>query len=196
MVGLGLLLLAIAGPIILLTGGLMLAVHKPHLAVAGNASLVAVQNDYWHLLPPDELLNTYSWCLYSLNAECPSGSAHVWARRDDVKYNGLPGTRVSNSRCFDDAQKLNEPGQHETWDPTSCMDSEGVVTCTNPRPQIRAWYQPDDCEKEWTLNDPKDTLPRFIAITVTGAALTLIGCGAMCINWCFHECPSDEYDYY
>ena len=65
LIGSTLLFCALAGPIVVLTGGLMFVVHKPHTAVAGNATLYAVQNDdFFNIVMPD----TYSWCVYALRA--------------------------------------------------------------------------------------------------------------------------------
>ena len=64
---------------------------------------------------------------------------------------------------------LNDPPPpQETWDAGACLGPGGVINCTAPRPIVRAWYQADDCESAWTLNDPAITLPRFTAITTAG----------------------------
>jgi hypothetical protein len=192
------LLFALAGPVLLGLGLGMFALHQPHLSVEWNATLYAVQNDRWNfnLVMPE----TYSWCVYALQVNCPNFDSPVnaWARRDDFAYNGL--SRVETERCFNDAEKVNEPSTGGDWDAESCLDADGLITCTDPRPIIRAWYKPSGCggaagdEHQWTLNDPAITIPRFTAFTVAGAVLTLLGCGGMCCVFVGKGCPGgDEY---
>ena len=109
------------------------------------------------------------------------------ARRDDIAYNGLKF--VQPERCFADAEKVNKPGKQGAWD-ERCLDNAGIVTCTAPRPIVRAWYQRDSCTTDWTLNDPADSLPRFLTITIVGAVALVLGCTPMCFLWCMAGCPS------
>ena len=97
------------------------------------------------------------------------------ARRDDLAYNGL--SKVTPARCFADAVKVNDAGAHETWSDSCTDDSTGLV-CSGPRPIIRAWHQQGACASSagfsWTLNDPAETLPRFLAILVAGGGLVAV----------------------
>jgi hypothetical protein len=169
------ILLALAGPILLAVGGGILALHGPHLLVRSEAALLGVQNDNFHvhLVLPE----TYSWCVYALEAECDGATVTVTARRDDLAYNALPGDYVAPERCFADAEILNEPGAHGAWD-AGCVDAEGVV-CSAPRPVVRAWYKRGRCAStepyNWTLNDPATTMVRVRVIMGVGAAATALG---------------------
>ena len=191
LVGLSILFCALAGPIVLLTGGLMFAVHSPHTLVPGNGTLFAVQSDqFFHIVVPE----TYSWCIYALEGTCANGEVvQVGARRDDFAYNGLG--KVSPKKCFEDAEIINKPVEHETWSADRCLPvgSNGVVKCLNPRPVVRAWYQPERCTA-WTLNDPSTLIPRFTAITVVGAVCLGLGWLPMCAIWCARGRPMDEFD--
>lgn len=177
----------------------MFALHKPHTAVEGNATVYGIQMDYFDLniLLPE----TYSWCVYSLQVECTdeagtTTSVNVAARRDDFKYNGL--SHVQPDECFEDMLPiLNDPGANEQWTASGCLGSDGAITCVHPRPLIKAWYQPDACTAQnwaWTLNDPAITYPRFFAITMVGVVATALGCGGMCTFWLGKGCPDgDDY---
>ena len=182
--------LALAGTVMLGIGGGMLAVHKPHTMVPIEAELFSVQNDYFeHAVMPE----THSWCLYSLRSTCPDSQVvNVTARRNNLAYNGLD--KVSPQRCFADVSKLNDAGVHGVWN-ASCVAASGVV-CTEPRPIVRAWYQQGKCasggQSTWTLNDPAETLPRFLAICITGGIATLWGLGPMAALWVFRGCKMKE----
>jgi len=189
-------MLGLAGPVLTVTGGGMLLYHKPHLLVATNATLYALQNDYldWNIVLPE----TYSYCVYALGVHCGSSNeTHVSARRDAFKYNGL--SRVPPSTCFGDATFLNDPEPPlESWSARQCLLSDesaaddveaGIINCTSPRPIIRVWYNPDDCTGSWTLNSPEVTYPRFIAILVSGIVATTLGCGCMCVPRKLRDLP-------
>lgn len=195
--GMALLILALGGPILLLTGSLMFVVHGAQI-VPGSATLYAVQNDFWDPLTT-MTISAYSWCTYSLGASCPDGSTvNITARRDDFAYNGLQTVPID--RCFADADILNDPGANEEWSSTNCLEaSTGHVVCTHPRPVIRAWFKRDECASgdafSWSLNDPAQSHPRFIAITVAGAVATVLGLGPMCFVWLGNGCDTEGIDY-
>merc|ERR1719316_2578757 len=97
---------ALGGCLLVLIGGLMFAVHKPHLLVEAKAELFSVQNDFFD---PKKTLQpeTYSWCLYSISGICEEINARVntTARRDDVEYNGMDA--VAPERCLKDAEVVD-----------------------------------------------------------------------------------------
>ena len=110
----------------------MFAVHKPHRLVEGRAALYAVQGDrYW----PDPLPQTYSWCRYSLQVDCPADDqtdVPTRARRDDFAYNGI--SRVSKERCFEDVTILNNATLGGGgFTAAACLASDGDIICTQPR---------------------------------------------------------------
>lgn len=188
--------LVLAGPILMLVGGLMFAVHQPHRLIAGNGTLVGVQSDrYW----PTPLPDTYSWCRYSMLVDCPQdGDFNVpaRARRDDTAYNGL--RQVPASRCFEDAEILNyaeaSPG---VFSPDTCLQPDGAVTCANPFPVIRAFYDQDGCSNGvWTLNDPQESMTRFIIILSVGGGCFAIGWGVLLAAWLARGCPSSSDELY
>ena len=180
---------AMAGPILLLTGGLMFAVHKPHRLVEGQATLMAVQNGrYW----PAPLPSTYSWCRYSMLVDCPADNqtgVPTRARRDDFAYNDL--TTVSREQCFEDMEILNNGSAGFT--PQACLDSGGDVVCTQPRPIIRAYYDREKCaDGVWTLNNPTESITRFVAILSVGGALFVCGWVPMAGRWMAAGCSCDD----
>lgn len=193
--GFGVLFMALASPILLGLGGGMLGVHRPHTLVASEGTLFAVNMDFFdtNIVLPE----TYSYCVYSFTGVCGDGAlVNVTARRDDVAYNGLK--KVTPTRCFADVEKLNDAGAHETWSDECVPDSTGVA-CSGPRPVIRAWYQQGSCDSgrlfSWTLNDPAETLPRFLAILIAGGVATLCGLVPMIGLWLCKGCETEGDDY-
>ena len=197
--GFAVVFLALGGPILLFIGAIMFALHGTDL-VMGEAELYAVQNDFWNPLMTPAIFATYSWCTYSLRGTCPDGtSVNITAQRDDLAYNGIGGL-VPFERCFTDAIILNDPQANEQWTANNCLDAQtGYVTCTNPRPIVRSWFQRDACASgrrfSWTLNDPGESHPRFIAITVAGAVATVLGLGPMCGLWIKDGCDFEGDSY-
>ena len=189
--GFAIVLSALAGPILLLTGGAMFAVHKPHRLVEGRAALYAVQGDrYW----PDPLPQTYSWCRYSLQVDCPADDqtdVPTRARRDDFAYNGI--SRVSKERCFEDVTILNNATLGGGgFTAAACLASDGDIICTQPRPVILAYYDKDKCANGvWTLNNPEESITRFLVILAVGGVLFLCGWVPMIGLWMMKGCPTD-----
>eukprot|EP00746_Dinoflagellata_sp_MGD_P036890 gnl/MRDRNA2_/MRDRNA2_188637_c0_seq1.p1 gnl/MRDRNA2_/MRDRNA2_188637_c0~~gnl/MRDRNA2_/MRDRNA2_188637_c0_seq1.p1 ORF type:complete len:209 (+),score=27.11 gnl/MRDRNA2_/MRDRNA2_188637_c0_seq1:81-707(+) len=189
--GLCCMFLAFGGCILVLIGGLMFAVHKPHLLVESKAELFSVQNDFFDptaTLQPE----TYSWCLYSISGLCEESDARVntTARRDDTAYNGMD--KVPPERCLKDAEIVDHPdGIKEI--PAKCLDKEtGLILC--PRPWIRAWQRGEGCSV-WTLNDPEESNARFTIISTVGAVSGGVG---LCVMFALCICcedSSDVYDY-
>eukprot|EP00747_Dinoflagellata_sp_TGD_P172435 gnl/TRDRNA2_/TRDRNA2_208917_c0_seq1.p1 gnl/TRDRNA2_/TRDRNA2_208917_c0~~gnl/TRDRNA2_/TRDRNA2_208917_c0_seq1.p1 ORF type:complete len:208 (+),score=22.00 gnl/TRDRNA2_/TRDRNA2_208917_c0_seq1:81-704(+) len=179
------LCLALGGPLLLLIGGLLFLVHKPHLLVESHAELFAVQNDYWKWYETLQV-ETYSWCIYSISGRCEEGGVvNTTARRDDVAYNGL--TAVPAQRCFDDAEVLDGVDTSST-----CLDEDNIVVC-HPRPVIRAWHYSGDCNS-WTLNDPGTLNTRFTIITAVGAVCFACICCPLCILWGYTKTCGDGFD--
>jgi len=56
----------LGGGITLLIGGLLFAVHKPHMMLPADMFLYSVQNSYWDSSKTLQA-ESYSWCLYSLS---------------------------------------------------------------------------------------------------------------------------------
>lgn len=185
---------ALAGPILLLIGGLLFAVHNPQNLVSGNARLVSVQsNRYW----PDPLPETYSWCRYSLLVDCPPDQFNVptRARRDDVGYNGL--TQVSRQRCFDDLSCIatRDAAQGGCGSPgltaADCLLPNGDVG-NNCSIVIEAYYDAGNCANGvWTLNNPEESITRFIIILSVGGGAFLLGWVPMVGLWLSEGCPTD-----
>ena len=61
-IGLVIIILALAGPVLLLTGGIMFSVHAPHLAVEGNAR--PSDGGEWTLNDPQVLITRFSLILW------------------------------------------------------------------------------------------------------------------------------------